>query len=419
MDSTRPLRFCMITTFYPPYNFGGDGIFVQRLSNELARRGHRVDVIHSVDAYRLRGKEPAGGYDDHPNVTVHGLTSSIGLLSALATQQTGTPFFYSERLKQILQNEFDVIHYHNVSLVGGPQILKYGEGVKLYSIHEYWLVCPTHVLYRYNRATCTQPHCFLCGLTYARPPQWWRYSSLLRDSVQRVDAFLAPSQFAIDIHHRFGFQAPFVQMPLFVPSKEIAVRSDSALLYFLFVGRLEKLKGIHTLIPFFRDNPRARLLIVGEGSMGNELRALARNSGNIQFLGQMTDQQLQELYRNALAVIVPSLCYETFSNVVLEAFRQQTPVIARSLGALPEIVAESGGGLVYETDRELIAAMEELIENPSRRRNLGIRGYETYEQKWTANAYLERYFALIREIQRGKARAAAPREKGERGRDGE
>jgi hypothetical protein len=42
----------MITTFYPPYNFGGDGIFVRQLSNELALRGHRVDVIHCIDAYR-------------------------------------------------------------------------------------------------------------------------------------------------------------------------------------------------------------------------------------------------------------------------------------------------------------------------------------------------------------------------------
>ena len=56
----NPLRFCMITTFYPPYNFGGDGIFVHRLSNELARRGHHVEVIHCIDAYHLLARqEPA------------------------------------------------------------------------------------------------------------------------------------------------------------------------------------------------------------------------------------------------------------------------------------------------------------------------------------------------------------------------
>jgi hypothetical protein len=44
----RPLRFCMITIFYPPYNFGGDGVFVHRLSNELARRGHHVRAVEAT-----------------------------------------------------------------------------------------------------------------------------------------------------------------------------------------------------------------------------------------------------------------------------------------------------------------------------------------------------------------------------------
>src|SRR6185503_12688951 len=49
----RSLRFCMITTFYPPYNFGGDGIFVYRLSNALAKLGHHVEVVHCQDSYLL------------------------------------------------------------------------------------------------------------------------------------------------------------------------------------------------------------------------------------------------------------------------------------------------------------------------------------------------------------------------------
>jgi hypothetical protein len=47
----------MITTFYPPYNFGGDGIFAYRLSNELAVQGHQVDVIHCKDAYTLLARK--------------------------------------------------------------------------------------------------------------------------------------------------------------------------------------------------------------------------------------------------------------------------------------------------------------------------------------------------------------------------
>ena len=45
------LRFCFVTTFYPPYNFGGDGIGVQRLARALARRGHDVTVVSDTDAF--------------------------------------------------------------------------------------------------------------------------------------------------------------------------------------------------------------------------------------------------------------------------------------------------------------------------------------------------------------------------------
>ena len=47
-----PLRFCMVTTFYPPRSFGGDAVAVQSLSRALVRAGHEVTVICDDDAYR-------------------------------------------------------------------------------------------------------------------------------------------------------------------------------------------------------------------------------------------------------------------------------------------------------------------------------------------------------------------------------
>jgi len=207
----------MITTFYPPYSFGGDGIFVHQLSNELAERGHHVDVIHCIDSYRfLADGEPLSSYNDHPNIRVHGLKSWVGFLSPLATQQTGFPLFKSGRIRQILETGFDVIHFHNISLVGGPKILEYGQGIKLYTIHEYWLICPTHVLMRFNRAPCEQPHCFVCSLTYKRPPQWWRYTGVLEAAVKHIDAFIAPSRFVLNIHSHMGLEIPMIHLPHFV-----------------------------------------------------------------------------------------------------------------------------------------------------------------------------------------------------------
>jgi len=400
----RRLRLCMITTFYPPYNFGGDGIFVHRLSNELARRGHQVDVIHCQDAYRLLARRaPIHSYDDHPNVTVHGLQSKFGSISPLATQQLGFPAFKSAQLRQILDKRFDVIHYHNVSLVGGPGVLKYGQGIKLYTMHEYWLVCPTHVLFQFNRAACLKPRCLACSLIHKRPPQWWRYSRLLKTSIEQVDAFLALSRFSKKMHLKMGFDVPIVHLPGFIPEASASPhREHAGQPFFLFVGRLEKLKGAQTLIPVFKQYRRVRLLIAGQGSYEPRLRRLAADSENIQFLGHVSGQKLQALYRQAVAVILPSLCFEVFPLVPLEAFQAKTPVIARNLGATPELVAGSGGGFVYDTAEQLLTIMDQLLENPEQRRERGQRGYQAYRRNWTAEAHLKGYLSLIAELARKK-----------------
>ena len=85
----------MVTTFYPPFNFGGDGQYVRRLAHALARRGHRVEVIHDADAYRVLGgsADPAPP-DEPPGVTVHTLRSRTPVLSCLATQQLGRPLVH-------------------------------------------------------------------------------------------------------------------------------------------------------------------------------------------------------------------------------------------------------------------------------------------------------------------------------------
>src|SRR5512132_2157606 len=109
------MKFCMVTTFYPPYHFGGDATYIYRLSNELARRGHHVDVLHDRDAYYLAHPgEPTQHYEQHPNITVHAFKSPLGFLSPLLTHQTGQPWLKG-KLKQLLtSNQYDVIHFHNI-----------------------------------------------------------------------------------------------------------------------------------------------------------------------------------------------------------------------------------------------------------------------------------------------------------------
>jgi glycosyltransferase involved in cell wall biosynthesis len=167
--------------------------------------------------------------------------------------------------------------------------------------------------------------------------------------------------------------------------------------YFLFVGRLEKIKGVETLLPAFDRYPQADLLIAGTGTMENELRTQARNMNNVRFLGLLPSEQLQGLYRHALAVLLPSAGYEVFPLVTLEAFQHRTPVIAHSLGGLTEILEQSNAGFLYRDAAELLSALERMQSDPRLRREMGDRGYRAYQEKWTETVHLDSYFQVLEE----------------------
>lgn len=405
------LNFCMITTFYPPYNFGGDGMGIYRLANEIAKIGHKVDIIHCKDAYlTLNPKGPMGNFPNHPNITVHGLKSKLGFVSPLLTQQTGYPLLKNKKIENILNKKrFDVIHYHNISLVGGPKLLKKRKEITLYTAHDHWLVCPMHVLWKFNKELCKKRSCFLCTLVWKRPPQLWRYTHMLEKSLKNVDYFITASRFTIKKHKELGLKIPFVHMPYFLPLSEEnsyeKEKDDEQKLnkpYFLFVGRLEKIKGVQNLIPVFKNYSGADLLIAGGGEYEETLKAIANGSNNVRFLGRTNHYELRKLYKNALAVIVPSICYEVFGIIIIESFSMKTPVIVNDVSAPTDVVEESGAGYVYTNDKELIEALDTLRTRPEVRNDLGQKGYNAYRKYWTEQNCLRIYFDLIHKIAQKK-----------------
>lgn len=409
----RPLRVAIVTTFYPPCNFGGDGRYVQSFVHSLARRGCEVEVIYDADAWRmgksiLRPPSPPSPEPEPPGVTVHRLQSRWPLGSTLLTHQTGRPIIQRAAIEAILAKGFDVIHYHNISLVGGPGVLSLGEGIKLYTAHEHWLVCPTHILWRHNRELCDGRECFRCSLAFGRPPQPWRQTSLLEDSLADVDAIIALSQSVADNHRAFGLKRKMVPMASFMPDRAAPAPVSSAASiqarpYFLFVGRLEMFKGLQDIIPCFGADSPADLLIAGTGDFEPHLRSLAKGREAVKFLGPVAPAELSGLYRNAIALIAPSLCYEVFPMVALEAFREATPVIARDLGPYRQIVEESGAGMLFKDDASLVAAIDAMAGDAALRDRMGASGQAAVATRWSEKAAVDAWFELVRSIAVEKA----------------
>ncbi len=203
------------------------------------------------------------------------------------------------------------------------------------------------------------------------------------------------------------------QLPYFLPLVETSSISDGARAeaaalagdrpYFLFVGRLVKIKGAHTLIDAFREYTDADLLIAGDGPLEQELREQAADLPHVRFVGRVHPEPLRALYAGALATLVPSLVYETFGLIALESLAQGTPVIARELGAVGELVDDSGGGFTYRSEQELVEAMTALQSKPELREELGRRGREAYVERWSEEPHLRRYLELVEEARAGVA----------------
>jgi glycosyltransferase involved in cell wall biosynthesis len=170
----------------------------------------------------------------------------------------------------------------------------------------------------------------------------------------------------------------------------------------LYVGRLERLKGVDTLFNAINDCADLDLLIAGSGNEEASLKALAASNPRIRFLGAVPPDRLGVLYAHAVACCIPSRTFEVFPTVAIESLARRTPVIARDLGGLTEIVRDSGGGILFTTDRELLNALRTLARNPALRREMGERGYCMVKERWSKSAHLKAYLALLESAARAR-----------------
>ena len=353
-----------------------------------------------------------GAFPDNRGITIHTLKSGIGALSPLLAHQTGRPILTGSKISRILEaKQFDVIHFHNSSLFG-PAVLRLNPSyptVKLYTAHEYWLVCPVNFLWKNRQRACEKPECVTCMLHWGRPPQLWRYSSLLQNSLDDVDEVFTPSRFSRDMHRERGLRRDVKVLPYFQPKSDPSSGDPSTSPhprpYYLFVGRIEDYKGVQTILPAFEGPGDHDLVVVGTGSYDAELAKQAAGMKRVHCVGWVNQTEIARYYQHALATIVPSIGFETFGIVMLESFAEGTPVIAHNRGPLPEVVEDSGGGLIYDTGHELARHVAHLADDATRRQELGRRGQEAWRRLWSAEAHLDAYLGHIARLRAAKVPA--------------
>ncbi len=145
----------------------------------------------------------------------------------------------------------------------------------------------------------------------------------------------------------------------------------------VFVGRLEKVKGVDVLLNALkyarRENPHVRLVIYGKGS----LEKLVVKYKFIDFRGPLPYEEIHKAYRKATVFVLPSR-YEGLPNSLLQAMASGLPVVATKVGGVPEIVKDRYNGLLVDLDpREISKAIIYLLENRNEALKMGMRARES------------------------------------------
>ena len=271
------LKFLFTTSFYPPYHLGGDAIHVKYLAEELARNGHEVHILQSIDAYRLKRnnyksieQEP-----DSKNIQVHRIESPLKIIDPLMVYTFGRSFYVQKTFSELLKNIHpDVVHHHNISLLGYSILKKQFPYLSLYTAHDYWLICPTNNLLRNKKEICNTKMCYSCTLNSKRFPQFWRNSKSFNRAISSIDLLISPSDY-VRIELAKEIHVKSITMPNFAPKSPKEVTPSEYSNYFLFVGMLEKHKGILNLLNLFKvykNEIKAHLVIAGGGSLSNYIR---------------------------------------------------------------------------------------------------------------------------------------------------
>jgi glycosyltransferase involved in cell wall biosynthesis len=157
-----------------------------------------------------------------------------------------------------------------------------------------------HVLWKFNERACEKPECLRCTLIGKRPPQLWRYTNLLPRMSKHVDQFVSPSRFTANMHAERGFPKAIDHLPYFIDRVDSDWQAPGPRPqerpYFLFVGRLEAIKGLQLLIKAWEKVQDYDLLVVGAGNYSEPLKALAGANPRIKFLGPKPQRELGRLY---------------------------------------------------------------------------------------------------------------------------
>ena len=288
----------------------------------------------------------------------------------------------------------DICHIHNTFPLISPSI--YWELNKknipiVQTLHNFRLACPQAMFLRDGK---------ICESCLGKIPLQGIVHGCYRDSIaqtavlssmlvthrilgtwkNKVTYYIALNEFCKEKFISAGIPSEKIKIkPNFVikTNQEQHVRED----YFLYIGRLSKEKGISTLLEAFKNLPNKKLLVAGDGPE----KSILMGHDNINCIGHVGKEQIIELLLKAKAIIIPSIWYENFPKIVVEAMAYGAPIIASNIGSLATIIEDNFNGLLFDPNNaeSLTKKISFIEENENARLKIGKNALDTYEKLYS------------------------------------
>ncbi len=288
----------------------------------------------------------------------------------------------------------------------------------IWSLHDYKLICPEGSFvsngvtcercYKTKFYNCTKYKCKKASLSASFLASVNAYFWHLAKIYKEVDFYLCPSQFLLNKYKQFGFKEeklvlsnlvydiPFLDSEVaFI--QEGSYNEFSHEKYILFVGRIEKVKGILTLIDAVAGT-EIKLKVAGTGPDLEEMREYLQKNKieNVEFIGFQTKRKVFELTIKSAFVVCPSEGYEIYPYSIIETLLLSKAVVGARSGGIPEQVIDGSTGLIFEPAnvQSLKSKLQILWNDEKYTKQLGEQGRKYIYEK----VNFETHWAMLHNV---------------------
>ncbi len=388
---------------------GGAEAYVATLAQGLGAAGHEVALLTSSVGDRGQGRADFVAWGSESPV----LQSLVQIANPLALSAVRRAMA-EHRPELVIVNMF----MHHLS----PAILLALRRVPtLLLVTDYKIVCPIGSKLLPDNTPCEVEaglSCLKNGCTSL--PHWLRDRpryALLKRGLRNVDERVCCGEGPQRELERMGLPSIRLEIPVASPGVDYRRRPASSPL-FLFVGRLDREKGVDVLLRslpgLLHSDPRVRLKIVGRGVEQANLERLARELGvesAVTFTGWLDPDRVEEQLARAWALVAPSLWPEPFGMVAPEALIRGVPVIATDHGGFAATVEDGETGFLVPSGDAgaLEVAMQRVIDDELPR-TLSDERRQALSRRFSIEEHLGRLTEIIERMTAGRPRSSSPRE---------